>query len=87
MLRIIPPGEGTRGDFIDTWNFPIDNWSADDSHRHRVIDAASDATVVATTAMPVDELREIRRELQRSANAVAAALDRLDGMLYIRRSA
>ena len=86
-LRILPPGERAQNDFIDTWNFPIDRGSADDAHRGRVVDTVSEATVVETTVMPLDELLEIRRELQRSANAVAAALDKLDALLHIRQSA
>ncbi|MBP6715709.1 MAG: hypothetical protein KAY59_01380 [Acidobacteria bacterium] len=40
-----------------------------------------------TVDVSPEELLEIRRELQRSANAVQHAIDRIDSLLEVRRSA
>jgi hypothetical protein len=87
-----------QSDWIDTWHFTIDDASGDRHGRARSRSEERETPVVGglrllqgsslrTVDVSPEELLEIRRELQRSANAVQHAIDRIDSLLEVRRSA
>lgn len=86
-LKVVPH---TEADFIDHWNFPID--TASDSVGREAAAAPVKLELAPTSGstivtMSLDDLQDVRRELQRSANAVEHAMFLIDTYLNQRQSA
>ncbi len=101
-VKAIRMQSSRQSDWIDTWHFPIDDLAGDPHGRARARAEARaeeretplvgglrllQGSSIRTIEVSPEELLEIRRELQRSAHAVQQAMDRIDSLLEVRRSA
>lgn len=86
-LEVVAP---VQDDFINHWHFPIDHVSGSVGSEGATASVALDLAPTPSSqiaTLPMEDLLEVRRELQRSANAVEHAMFLIDTCLNQRRSA
>ena len=90
FLEFFPPGEPQAHDFIDKWHFTVDDTPGQTPARPTTTDVAPVRrleSVPSSVRVAREDLIEMRRSLMQSANAIDGAIEMIDAVLDVRRTA